>query len=81
VVVGVEMRLGHRGPGVAVLEVGRADVEQLRQRGHARFVGVIEVDPDESILGSDRIRGGRLGYVDDAGGREKSATHGTAPFP
>ena len=52
VVVGVEVQLGHRGPGVAVLDVGRADVEQLRQQGHAPFVGVIEVDPDQSVLGA-----------------------------
>ena len=54
-VVGVEMQLRHRGPDVAVRDVGGPHVEQVRQHGHAALLGVVEVDPHEAFGGRDHL--------------------------
>src|SRR5689334_4633568 len=55
VVIGVKVQLRHRGPGVAVHDVGGAHVEQLRKHGHAALIGSVEVDPYQAFGRGDRL--------------------------
>src|SRR5215207_8718757 len=54
-VVGVEAHLRHRRPAVALLDVGRPDVNQLSEQRHAFYFGVVEVQPERAAISSGGV--------------------------